>query len=89
MNPRIFPSEDRRADVPVPPSPRGTRVFRVTDRTIDQRTRLIIAEDAEQAVADDASAIAELSREVIHEVTECIELIAGGEIYRTASERVK
>lgn len=88
MTPRLFPSTDRVEDVNVPPNPRGARVFRVTDRTIDQRTRLVIAEDADAAVQDDASTIASVSRQAMHEVTECVELVPGDDVYRVPPHEV-
>jgi hypothetical protein len=89
VSPRIFPSTDKSEKRPVEPNPNGSRVFRVTDRTIDQRTRLILAADAESAVEPDAMEISPLGRVTTHEVTECVEFVPGDEVYRTASERVE
>lgn len=80
----LFPREDGRNELPVETNPAGTRVFRVTDRTIDQRTRLIIAPSPEGAVAPNATAISMLGHETIHEVVECRELIEQGVTWQSA-----
>lgn len=87
MNPKLLPREDHREDLPYNPNPRGSRIFRVTDRSIDQRTRLVIAETPEQAAADDAAQISELAREHIHEVVECIEYVPHGMTWQSPPER--
>lgn len=84
----LIPRRDKERELPVEPNPNGSRVFRVTDRTIDERSRLILAPDAESATADDASAIAALSRRVMHEVTECIEFVPGDDVYRVPPREV-
>lgn len=68
-----LPREDGRSDLPFEPNPAGSRIFRVTDRTIDSRTRLIIADTPEDACAAGATQINMLAHEVIHEVVECVE----------------
>lgn len=72
---RIFPSQTSETDLPTQGNPNGDRVFRVTDRTIDSRTRLVIAKNPEGAVSDEASAITVLAHSLSHEVTECVELV--------------
>jgi len=83
---RLFPSTDRKEDVDVQGNPQD-RVFRVTDRTIDTRTRLIIAVDPEGAVADDATQITILGRGMSHEVTECVELVPTTQAYHSPPEK--
>lgn len=83
---RLLPRETDRADAPYNPNPRGTRIFRVTDRTIDQRTRLVIATSPEEAITDDASEISGLAREQIHEVVECVEYMAQGMTWHAPPE---
>jgi hypothetical protein len=75
---KLYPREDAREPRHYEPNPAGTRVFRVTDRTIHQRTRLIMAQSPDDAVSDAATEISALGGETIHEVVECVELVAQG-----------
>ena len=88
MSPQLHPSESSREQLPYQPNPNGMRIFRVTDRIMDQRTRLIIADSPESAIADDASAISELAHEKIHEVVECIEYQPLGMAWQSPAERI-
>jgi hypothetical protein len=83
---KLYPREDGREPRNYDPNPAGTRVFRVTDRNIHQRTRLIIAQYPEDAVSDKATEISALGGETIHEVVECVELVAHGLTWQSPPE---
>lgn len=85
---RLFPRETERADTSVEGNPAGHRIFRVTDRTIQERTQLVIADTPESAIAQDATAIDQVGRQTIHEVVECVELVPTSTAYHAPPEVV-
>ena len=84
----LFPRADAHDELPVQTNPAGTRVFRVVDRTIDTRSRLIIADSPDAAVAPDATSISMLDHSVTHEVVECRELSEQGTVWQSPPEHV-